>query len=72
MTMRLHRQHAWLLARVADLRESAYRCRDREPERAELLRDEADEMLRTANALRDVIADMPGRVDDPRQMEMRA
>lgn len=69
--MRLHRQHAWMLARVADLRESAYRCRDREPERAEMLMDEANDTLRDANALRDVLADL-GRVDDPRQMEMRA
>jgi hypothetical protein len=46
--MSLHHQHARLLARIAEIRESAYRCADREPQRAEL----------------------PGRIDDPKQIHM--
>jgi hypothetical protein len=68
--MSLHHQHARLLARIAEIRESAYRCADREPQRAELLRDQANEMLRDANTLRDALHELPGRIDDPKQMEI--
>jgi hypothetical protein len=68
--MSLHHQHARLLARIAEIRESAYRCADREPQRAELLRDQAAEMLRDAAALRDVIEDMPGTIADPAQLPL--
>jgi hypothetical protein len=68
--MSLHHQHARLLARIAEMRESAYRCADREPQRAELLRDQANEMLRDANTLRDALHEMPGLIDNPKQMEI--
>jgi hypothetical protein len=43
------------LARAADFRESAYRCADREPDRAEMLMHDAREALRDARAITDAL-----------------
>ena len=62
--------HATLLARIADMRASADRRRMAgDTDRAEMIEDDAANMLRTANALRDVLQERGAYVhDDPRQV----
>lgn len=62
--------HATLLARVADMRETARRRRmDGDTDRAEMIEDDAANLLRVANALRDVLQDRGAYVhDDPEQL----
>lgn len=48
--------HATLLPRIADMRASADRCRIAgDTDRAEMIEDDAANLLRVANALRDVL-----------------
>lgn len=69
---RLHHHHARLLARIAEMRESAWRAERRDPNRAEMLRDQAAELLVEANELRDLLRDLPGCIADPAQRELWA
>lgn len=60
MSARAVSLHARLLCKAAERRATALRLRDAgQVERAEMAEDEAAETLADANALRDLLADLP-------------
>jgi hypothetical protein len=70
-TARLARMHSRFLLTAAERRAAAARLRDTDPERAEMALDDACEALANANALRDMLATLPGvHVPDERQISL--
>jgi hypothetical protein len=70
---RLTRQRDRMLTHATDLRASAYRCADHDPERAELLRDMARDALADARAITDALDMLDAHechINDERQMSL--